>query len=131
MGNYTVTPATIEASIGRLLDDLSNETDFRVDRIIREKANELRDVIEERSPFDDGNKTGRHYKDGWRVRKKTVSTGAVYYTIYNVSKPTLTHILEHGRISRKTGKIVGRIPHLYRSYEEVQENLFEALLKLI
>lgn len=131
MPDVTVTPATIEAQIGRILDDFSNEIDARVDSIIQEKAFELRDLIIERSPYDDDNKTSRHYKDGWRATKKTVSTGAVYYVIYNITKPTLTHLLEFGWVNKKTGEIIGRTPHLYKSYEEVQENLLEALLKLL
>lgn len=57
---------------------------------------------------------GKHYADGWAVKKGDTDrvTGLTSYTIYNKTKPQLTHLLEHGHaIAGGMGRVAG-IPHI-------------------
>lgn len=54
-------------------------------------------------------KTGE-YARGW-TRRKGTQPGTISYTIYNRSKPQLTHLLEHGHVKKGGGRVEGR-PHI-------------------
>lgn len=54
-------------------------------------------------------KTGEYAK-GW-TRRKGTQPGTISYTIYNRSKPQLTHLLEHGHVKKGGGRVEGR-PHI-------------------
>lgn len=61
--------------------------------------------------------TGKHkrkYKTGWRIKKSEVGN-LVSYTVYNGTKPGLTHLLENGHVGRNQYGSFGRvraIPHI-------------------
>ena len=121
---------SIETQLERILNDFEDESAALADKIIKEKAQELRDLIKERSPYNEKNTSGKHYRDGWTISIERFGSDKIY-VIHNESKPTLTHILEFGWINQRTGKLVGKYPHIFKSHKEVQERLLEALLKLI
>jgi len=114
-----------------ILDDFEDETAARAEEIIKEKSYELCDLIKERSPYNNTSKTHyTHYRDGWKVKTRKFGVYKIYI-ISNQVQPTLTHLMERGWINQHTGKLVGRHPHIERSYNEIQEKLMEALLKLL
>ena len=60
---------------------------------------------------------GGKYARGWRV-KKQYTAHLVSYIVYNGSRPSLTHTLEHGHASRNQYGSYGRvraIPHIGRA----------------
>lgn len=116
--------------IETVLDEFDDELTAEADRIFKESAAELRDLLVETSPYDDDNKTGRHYKDGWTVSVEKFGNDKIYI-IHNKTKPGLTHLLEYGWVSEKTGEIVGRYPRINKSYTEIQEKIFEKLINLL
>ena len=67
------------------------------------------------SPKDTGD-----YAKGWRKKINTFNG----YTIYNVKKPGLTHLLENGHIKRGGGRVAG-ITHIKPVEEEFSKKLYK------
>lgn len=54
-------------------------------------------------------KGGRHYANGWAVKETSEGMTATF-TVYNRTKPQLTHLLENGHIVRNKKGTYGRAP---------------------
>ena len=98
-----------------------------VEKKIQTVANKCKKSIAEKSPEKKGD-----YAKGWAVKKEKNRLYTIY-TIYNKTKPALTHLLEHGHIIRnkKNGKVYGRTkayPHIAPAEKEAIEEM-EGLLK--
>ena len=100
------------------------------DRVISEYADEIKDLIAQRSPRSIL-RSNNKYSKGWRVKKSTTA-GKTYCIIHNKNKPRLTHILEKGTDERKTAKGWNRgkvesHPHMETAFSESMPSFIEKL----
>lgn len=70
-------------------------------------------------------KTGRYAK-GW-IYKKVKGT----YTIYNSTRPRLTHLLEHGSYNKKGQKTNKAKPHIRPAEQEIINEFTQKVTELI
>ena len=104
----------IAIEIGNLLE----EYDLKVIKAVEESAKEAAEVtareLHRSSPRRARGKGRGKYAKGWRVKRLEVGS-LVSYVVYNGSNPGLTHVLEHGHVSRNQDGTWGRvsaIPHI-------------------
>lgn len=104
----------IAIEIGNLLE----EYDLKVMRAVEAAAKEAAEVtareLQRTSPKRASGKGKGRYAKGWRVKRMEVGS-LVSYVVYNGSNPGLTHVLEHGHVSRNQYGAWGRvraIPHI-------------------
>jgi len=111
-----ISDLTIE--IEKALQEYTEEVEEAIAQVIEEDVEaavkELRDV----SP----KKTGE-YARGWASQKE-MSEGSIKMTIYNKTKPQLTHLLEFGHAKRGGGRVAAR-PHI----APVEEKLIDQVTR--
>ena len=113
----------VEIQIGRLLDDYVEEVQEAVDQAAEKTAKATVAKLKKESPRGKGR---RHYADGWRSKKD----GKHGRIVYNAIKPSLTFLLNDGRIVHtKTGqKTVKGDNHITKANDFAQEE-FERSIK--
>lgn len=125
MSDVTVAPVQLENAFESFLSSFEGECEADVDRAVRKGANECRNSLKKGSPKDSG-----RYAEGWKS-KLTSRFGTTEATIYNATKPTLTHLLEFGHEKwvggRDTGERVPAKPHIEAAYERGVAKLKEEL----
>lgn len=72
----------------RILDDYTKEVQQAARKVLAEVANETVQRLKKTSPRNKAT-NGDHYANGWRAQKNRNSI-----TVYNATKPGLTHLLE-------------------------------------
>lgn len=94
----------VRAEIMRDLTRYSDEVTENLEKLCRSLAKEGASTLKKTSPR--GTKEHKHYADGWtsRVTKKD---GRITATVYNKSKPGLTHLLEFGWIDKSGKRVCG------------------------
>ena len=103
----------IAAQINRILSEYGDEVRREMKPVIKDVAEQGVRHLKKGSPKRPG--TGRHYASGWRVKveEKRLEVSA---TLYNSTKPGLTHLLEKGHAKRGGGRVDG-----IRHIEPVEE----------
>jgi hypothetical protein len=101
------------AEITMALEEYCDEVQKACDAAAKEAAELTVRQLKSSSPRKKG-KGGGKYARGWRV-KKTELGNLVSFTVHNGTSPGLTHVLEHGHVSRNQYGTYGRvraIPHI-------------------
>ena len=115
--------------INKLLGQYQRGLYTQLEPVFKKTGNELRKELRANSP----KKTG-HYKGGWQQKVQMSSrVGGGTLTIYNGSRPWLTHLLEHGHVIRNgTERSFGRTneyPHIEQVNDKAGE-IFEKYLMM-
>lgn len=76
-----------------VVEEYGEEVREDVTKALTEIAPDIVAQVKNKSPV--GNDT-EHYADGWTVQQTTDKLGTTKVTVYNSTKPTLTHLLEFG-----------------------------------
>lgn len=103
---------------------------------VKEATNEAQDVVAKEcvqklkntSPKRAGG--GKHYANGWAVKRSRSLTGINAVVVYNKNKPQLTHLLEKGHVVRNGKGTYGRtsaIPHIAPVEEFAADKLPEEI----
>lgn len=98
---------SIKVELGKVLDEYSEELDEAVNVTMHAVAKEAAQKLKATSP----KKTGE-YARGWKTKNDFKSKT---YTVYNATRPGLTHLLENGHLSRNQFGVWGRVngrPHI-------------------
>ena len=85
----------LEDELGRILDEYMDDVEETATKVINQVAREAAQKLKDESPYDPKN-NGKHYRDGWTVRRGKKLDAVVY----NATKPWLTHLLENGHVVR-------------------------------
>lgn len=96
----------LTAQMEKILNDYGREVAEKVDKIADEAAKSTVAELKRTSPKSGGG--GKHYANGWTVKKTKVPAGGSMYTVYNKTKPQLTHLLEKGHVIRNQKGTYGR-----------------------
>ena len=107
---------TIE--IEKALREYTEEVEESIAQIIKEDVEAAVKELKDTSP----KKTGE-YARGWSA-KKEMTDGGIKMTIYNKTKPQLTHLLEFGHAKRGGGRVAAR-PHI----APVEEKLIDKVTR--
>lgn len=107
----------IAVEVANILNDYCLEADRAVVAAAKEAAEVTARELKSSSPKKVKGKGKGKYARGWTYKK--VETGILTsYVVYNKSNPGLTHLLEHGHVSRNQYGSWGRvraIPHIGRA----------------
>lgn len=98
-----------------------------VEDTIRITGNATIPQIIEKSP-DNPQTSGKDYKSGWRFKMWEENSYYSGFTIHNVNRPTITHLLEKGHAKRSGNERVDAQPHIEKT-EEWAADYFEKALK--
>lgn len=110
----------IIASLQNVAKEARDEFETVADDVSREAVADLK----ANSPKSERN--GKHYAKGWKAKKTKTKFGDVKITVYNSTKPTLTHLLENGYISRSGRKVKGK-EHIKPVRDDIERKLKERL----
>lgn len=95
----------VRKTLGEYSLRVIRETNNAQDKVAKEAVQKLKNT----SPKRTGR--GKHYANGWAIKRaKPKVAGIVQVTVYNKSKPQLTHLLEHGHMIRNGKGGYGRSP---------------------
>lgn len=95
-----------------ILEEYEEELKEEAAAIAQETAKETRKVLKRTSPRSKS--SPKHYADGWAVKTTRVPGGGLSATVYNRTKPQLTHLLEYGHVKAGGGR-VRAIPHIKKA----------------
>lgn len=112
----------LSSEIMSALDEYKKVTDEVVKTAVNSVAKETKAMAQAGSPVKSGG-----YQKGWAVKKTSEKTGQVSITVYNRTKPGLTHLLEKGHAKRGGGRVAGK-PHIAPA-EEYAVNELETAIK--
>ncbi len=112
----------LSSEIMSALDEYKKVTDEVVKTAVNSVAKETKARAQAGSPVKSGG-----YQKGWAVKKTSEKTGQVTITVYNRTKPGLTHLLEKGHAKRGGGRVAGK-PHIAPA-EEYAVSELEAAIK--
>lgn len=107
------------AAFEGILDDFFRECAVDSKKAVSATGRELVNDLKGSSP----SKTGK-YGSGWRMRTEFDSFGGYYVRVYNVTKPSLTHLLEFGHGGPQPA---GAHPHIGPAADKAQGNLLQRM----
>ena len=93
----------IEKILAEYADDVQNNVAAIAEEMGKKGVTALRKKTREVIPVDASRKTTGDYAKGWKVDVNRGRLGTTV-TIYNEKKPGLTHLLEHGHVTRNGTK---------------------------
>lgn len=115
-----------------LIAELQKYTDEKVKRIQKVQyklSRQAHKELKEKSPR--GNRTEKHYADGWRIKREYKDgTAELTLIIHNTNKPGLTHLLENGHLGRD-GKRVKAKEHIKPVQEELNQKFIKAVEEIL
>lgn len=111
----------IEIDLSKLLDQYKDVVQQAVDEAQEKAAKATVDELTASSPRD--SRAGKKYYRGWTSQKKGKSV-----TVYNKTKPSLTHLLENGHANRD-GSRTRAIPHIAPAEKTAAETFETAIRK--
>lgn len=100
---------SVQEQVAAVLKEYEDAAVKEIAKITVDVAKDTRKILKQTSPKS--NNSGKHYADGWAVKTEKSLTGGVGATVYNRTKPQLTHLLEKGH-SKVGGGRVAAIPHI-------------------
>lgn len=110
----------IEEAVRKILKELQTDVQEGMQKASKDTAKEGVADLKNKSP----KRTGK-YAQGWRQRKTGDSI-----TIYDSSKPGLTHLLENGYTTR-SGKRVKPHPHIKEIEQKIIANYVKRVEKAL
>ena len=98
--------ANITGQMREIFDEYTKEVKRATNNAQDIVAKECVQKLKNTSPKRAGR--GKHYANGWAVKRKRGLVGINDVVVYNKSKPQLTHLLENGHIVRNEKGTYGR-----------------------
>lgn len=95
----------IVKQLREILDEYGVELTDEVKKSIVDTANNTVKQLKATSPKS--KKAGKHYANGWSVNTADVNWKGIEVTIYNKTKPQLTHLLNNGHVKQNGGRVAG------------------------
>lgn len=92
----------------------------------RSIAKEIVEELKKTSPEGSGTSKKGHYKKGWTSKVTGERATSLIITVYNRTKPGLTHLLEKGHAKRGGGRVNGS-PHIAPVEKRAEERLIRQL----
>lgn len=100
--------------------DVKRATNNAMDVVAKEGVQKLKNTSPKRAG------AGKHYANGWAIKRERGPLGINHVNIYNKTKPQLTYLLENGHIVRNGKGTYGRtspIRHIAPVDEYVADEL--------
>lgn len=112
---------SIEAQLEAILDDYSKEVREILDEEIEKTSDDLVADLKRDSP----KKTGKYAKS-WTSKQTVTETNKKVKTVYN-EKGQLTHLLEHGHMTRNGKTRTKAFPHILKNEEKANALLLKRI----
>lgn len=104
-------------AVNEAMSEYRDLTEQALKSAVTEVAKETKDIAGEKSPS-----LSDRYKKGWATKKTTDASGQISITVYNRTRPGLTHLLEKGHAKRGGGRVSG-VPHIAPAEEHAVAEL--------
>jgi len=128
MGKRRVTIDGLADAINGILEEYENDVEAAMEPVLKKTAQTARAELRANSPKNTG-----EYAKGWQYEQEKTRHGT-RYTIYNGTKPGLTHLLENGHAVRNGTSRAPAHPHIKPVEEKIVKELpgkvLEALNKV-
>ena len=120
-----IKPEDFAATVNKYLEEYAKDVDETMAKVVTETALEAEQQLHSAGDFN-----GTKYKRSWdtQINRKRLYIEA---RVYN-KKGQLTHLLEHGHVIARGGRIVGESPefkHIEPINDEAQKKVEEELIK--
>lgn len=117
----------LDAELNAILEQFTKEEKAKINKIYKSVAAAAVRDLKSRSPRKRG-----EYQKGWRSKQEMggIASDKLSITIYNATKPSLTHLLEKGHVIRNQSGSYGRakaIPHIAKIEEQYNRELVRRL----
>lgn len=112
---------SVQIQLDKILHEYAKEVDDTTDKLMNEVAKETAQDLRNTSP----SRTGE-YARGWRTKKN----GDMSFSVYNATKPQLTHLLNNGHVVVAFGKTHGRKNgdnHITNAEDKAAEKIIQEL----
>ncbi len=100
------------------LNDYADLTGDEVKKAVRATAKSIKEDIHENAPKDNGD-----YADSWATKVTEETSESINITVYSKTKYYLTHLLEHGHVTRNGEDKVAAQPHIIPAQERGEKML--------
>lgn len=117
----------VNVQLNKILKEYTDELEVEAQQAFREVGKETKKELTDKSKQLFHHKSQKHYADGWRYTVRGKGLGLVL-TVYNATKPGLTHLLENGHMILIRGKNFGRSKS-FKHIEPAEKNAIDKLLK--
>ena len=111
-----VTIDNLADAIQGILQDYANDVEDAMEPVLKKSTQTARAELRRNSPKNTGS-----YSKGWQYKREKTRHG-VKFTIYNGTKPGLTHLLEHGHLKRDGSRTPAH-PHIAEIEKKVVDQL--------
>ena len=117
----------VNVQLNKILKEYTDELEVEAQQAFKDVGKETKKELTDKSRQLFHHKSQKHYADGWRytVRGKGL---ALVLTVYNATKPGLTHLLENGHMILIRGKNFGR-SKAFKHIEPAEKNVIDKLMK--
>lgn len=97
----------LTVELERTLSEYCEEENEKLRKCMKKAALNCKADLKNTTPRQKADSSWTHLADGWRIKKQE-RRGTCKYTIYNATKPGLTHLLEKGHLVRNQFGTYGR-----------------------
>lgn len=108
------TNMNLVAEVNAALEEYVHDVQIAIDEAAKEAAELTQRQLKATSPKREKGKGKGTYARNWKIKKR-YDSHLVSYVVYNGKRPGMTHLLEHGHVSRNQYGSYGRvraIPHI-------------------
>lgn len=125
---------TVSSQINDILKTYSAEVQQKATKTAQKVARDCAADLRRTSPVGEKTKSSGEYAKGWTVKRGRANSGGFSFIVHNKNAPGLTHLLEHGHVTRNQYGEYGTTPahpHIAKAEEAYSAEMVEEVKKAV